>query len=137
MKEIDKRVDVLVDELGCSIAEALDVLATDKEIDRGKKRFDFDLSPEEERKAKKYCNVTEHKKPTVYNFNQRKTRKESPTKQMIISVVAETLKGHFEKVIVTNNQKTIMFTDNENYFTIDLKQATKKTIDKVKAVFGE
>lgn len=137
MQELNERVDVLVDNLGCSIAEALDVLATDKEIDRGKKRFDFDLSLEEERKAKKYCNVTEHKKPTVYNFNQRNTRKENPTKQMIISTVAETLKNHFDKVIVTNNQKTIMFTDNENYFTIDLKQATKKTIDKVKAVFGE
>lgn len=136
MTDFDKRVDTIVDELGCSIAEAIELLQTDKEIDRGKKRFDFDLSPEEEKKAKKYCNVTEHKKPTVYKFD-KKPRKENPTKQKIIKLLAETLKPHFETVVVPNNQKYIVFTDGVSYFTLDLKQATPKTLDKVKQQIRE
>ena len=70
---MDKKIDELVDTLGCSIAEAKDIIEQDKIIDKGGRTY-FDLSKEEEKQAKKWGNVTT-KKPTVYKFEKKKTAK--------------------------------------------------------------
>ena len=48
---MDKKT-LLMEKLGCSEAEALDIIACDKAIDKGEK-MDFDLSKEQQKIAKK------------------------------------------------------------------------------------
>lgn len=57
--------------LGFSDEEIAEVLADDKAIDQGK-RMPFDLTPEEEKKVKKYANADEHKKPVERVKRERK-----------------------------------------------------------------
>ena len=47
-----KRIDELVDLLGCSMVEAQQIIEDDKKIDKGE-RVAFDLSKEDEKKALK------------------------------------------------------------------------------------
>ena len=54
MTNEDDRIDQIVDLLGCSIEEAKQVIADDKAIDKGE-RMSFDLTPEQEKRAKKYA----------------------------------------------------------------------------------
>ena len=72
-QEEDKRVDELVDLLGCSIVEAEQIIADDKKIDKGQE-VDFGLTKEQEKQALKYANVKEHKKPTVYKFDKKEKK---------------------------------------------------------------
>ena len=75
----DEMVDELVDKLGCSIAEAEQILIDDKKIDRGQ-AVDFGLTKEQERAALKSANVKTHRKPAVYKFD-KKERKELHAKK--------------------------------------------------------
>ena len=97
--------------LGVSDSEADDILASDKAIDQGK-RVDFDLSPEQEKLAKKFANAGTRKAPTVYKFDQKK-RKENPTKAGIIEYLSECLKENgenaCENVEITNKERQIAF----------------------------
>ena len=128
MTDHEKRVEQLVDLLECSIFEAEQIIADDKKIDKGE-RVDFDLSVEEEKQAKKWANVREHKKPTVYVHTQRE-RKTDTTKVSIIDVIFQAV-SHFPKAKIVKPEKTIMFMDNNNdIYTIDLGKATKKTYDR-------
>ena len=128
MTDHEKRVDQLVDLLECSIAEAEQIIADDKKIDKGE-RVDFDLSVEEEKQAKKWANVREHKKSTIYVHTQRE-RKTDTTKVSIIDVIFQAV-SHFPKAKIVKPEKTIMFMDDNNdIYTIDLGKATKKTYDR-------
>ena len=93
MTEKEKaHIDHLVDTLGCSLAEAIDIVEKDKIIDKGG-RTEFDLSKEAEKMAKKFANVGTRKAPTVYKFDKKENRKANPTKEGIIEVLAETLRN--------------------------------------------
>ena len=52
----ETQVERIMRNLKCSRAEAEDILAEDKKIDRGE-RVDFDLDPQAEKAAKKYANA--------------------------------------------------------------------------------
>ena len=127
-----------------------EMLEDDKATDKGV-IHEWDLSPEEHKKAMKYANVDEHKKPTqtkakasaeptttaerktptVYNWNtEGKKPKANPTKEQIISAVAQFLTEHgeigCENVEITNKQGKISFTMGENSFSFSLTQHRKK-----------
>lgn len=112
--------------LGVSSEEADEILACDKEIDRGK-RMEFDLDPETEKMAKKFANVTE-RKPTVYNFTKRE-RKANPTKGGIIAELATFLTENSgfatENVEITNKERQIAFKIGEDCFELTLVQKRK------------
>lgn len=131
MTDHEKRVDELVDLLGCSIIEAEQIIADDEKINKNQK-VDFGLSEEEEKKALKYANVREHKKPkkpTVYQFD-KKEQKIDQSKKSIIDLLFEVVANQ-PKAKITNPHKTIMFMDEKgDIYTIDLGKATKKTYEK-------
>lgn len=112
--------------LGMTEEEIEDVLRCDKEIDRGK-RMNFDLDPETEKAAKKYCNVGTRKTPTK---SEPKKRKENPTKAGIISEIAKFLaedsENACENVTITNAERQIAFTIGENSYEFTLVQKRKK-----------
>lgn len=124
MTEQDKRIDEIVDSLGCSIAEAMDILKADKAIDKGE-RMEFDLPPEQEKMAKKYCNVREHKKSVAYNWNKRQ-RKENVTKKGIIQELFDYLQSQgYADLAITNAERQIAFAVGEDKFELTLVQKRK------------
>ena len=117
--------------LDASAAEADEILKADKAIDRGE-RVSFDLSPEQEKIAKKFANVDtkKRKKPTVYNLDARgKARKENPTKASIIAELAKFLTENSENacemVEITNKERQIAFKIGENAYELTLVQKRK------------
>ena len=127
MTDYEKRVEEMVDLLGCSIAEAEQVLADDKSIDKGE-RMSFDLSKEAEKKALKLANATEHKKPAVYKFDKRE-RKENTPKRTVIAEIYEFLveNAQFspENVEILNKERQISFDYAGEKFEITLTQKRK------------
>ena len=132
--------------LGYSDEQIQEMLMDDKAVDRGE-IMEWDLTPEEHKKAMKYANVQEKKaKPaekaeksaetakkkgaTNYNFDtSTKKRKENPTKSNIIALLATILaeNGDFsaENVEITNKERQIAFVVGENAFELTLVQKRK------------
>lgn len=125
-----KAVDNLIDKLGLSIAEAVDVIQKDKIIDKGG-RTEFDLSKEQEKQAKKFANAGTRKTPVAYKWNtaDKPKTKANPTKEGIISIIAESLKNcglEIENLEIPNKGKLITFTLGGNNFKLDLVQQRAK-----------
>ena len=112
------KVDNLVDKLECSIDEAVDILDADKAIDRNEK-VDFDLSPEEHKKAMKLANVCEHTMTT----KTTRTKKIDDEKKAVIAGIAEFLGQcdvNCENISISNVDREIKFTVGANKYTITL-----------------
>lgn len=124
MTDHEKRVDELVESLGCSIFEAEEILAVDKTIDKGG-RTDFDLSKEDEKKALKYANVKTKKKPMIPNLTKRE-KKPDPTKEGVIQAIFDFLveKG-YENVEITNKTKLISFKIADDSYEFNLIRKRK------------
>ena len=133
---VDKRIEACR-KLGMSEEEIQAMLDEDKRIDRGEV-MDWDLSPEEHKKAMKYANSDEkkRKKPeksgeTAYNFdNSGKKRKENPTKEGIITKIFNFLCGlsefSIENVEILNKERKILFKIGEDWYSFTLtKHRTK------------
>lgn len=120
--ELDK-VDELVESLDISIAEAVDIIKADKEINQGK-RVEFDLSAEEEKAAKKYANSTEKTKKAPPK------RAEDAVKRGFIAEIAQFLVENYktaENIEVVNPERIISFEfDNEKYEIILQKKRKPK-----------
>jgi len=126
----DKRIEAAM-KLGMSREDALAMLAEDKRIDRGEV-MEWDLPPEEHKKAMKYANSDEKKKkaPTAYNFDTSgKKRKENPTKAGIIAELAKFLTENSEyateNVEITNKERQIAFKIGDTGFELTLVQKRK------------
>lgn len=129
LKEKDKQawIDKNMKLMGWTQEEAESVWEADRAIDKGE-RVDFDLSPEQEKEAKKYMNAGTRKVPANYKFDQRK-RKENPTKAGIIAelatFLAENSENACENVEITNKERMIAFKVGENCYELTLTQKRK------------
>ena len=117
--------------LGMTDAEIADVIASDNAIDKGEK-MPFDLTPEQEKEAKKYTKAGTRKAPTVYkmdNTDGKRSRKENPTKAGIIAelakFLAENSENACEMVEITNKERQIAFKIGENAYELTLVQKRK------------
>lgn len=110
--------------LKVSEKEADEILEYDKRIDKGE-RVEYDLSPELEKMAKKFANVTTHKKPMVLDTKPRE-RKADDVKIGLVESLFNHLNGNenikCENVTITNKSKTISFVLNGETYEIDLKR---------------
>lgn len=114
--------------LDCTEEEAIDVVETDKIIDKGG-RTPYDLSKEKEKLAMKISAVDIRRSDKVDN-KRGKVRAENPTKSGIISEIAEYLKENCgfacENVEITNKERQIAFKCGDNDYEITLVQKRKK-----------
>lgn len=109
--------------LGCSEAEADDIIALDKAIDKGEK-VDFDLTPEQQKEVKKYRAVGTRK--TDKTQPSERKRKENPTKATVIAEIAQFLtENGYESVEITNKERQIAFKVGENAYEFTLVQKRK------------
>ena len=106
--------------LGLSSEEADQVLADDREVDRGKKH-EWDLSDAEHKKAMKQANADEHKKPKE---PIKRERKANPTKGGIIASLAEFFTQNedisAQNVAITNAERQISFEIGDQKYEITL-----------------
>ena len=124
---------------GMTDAEIQQVLLDDKAVDRGQ-IMEWDLPPEEHKKAMKYANSDEKKKKTAekgekkgktaYNLDATgKKKKENPTKASIIAEIAKFLtemsENACENVTITNKERQIAFRIGENDYEFTLVQKRK------------
>lgn len=119
----ESQKEKLVRLLGCSEAEADDIIASDKAIDKGEK-VDFDLTPEQQKEVKKYRAVGTRK--TDKTQPSERKRKENPTKATVIAEIAQFLSENgYEMVEITNKERQIAFKVGENAYELTLVQKRK------------
>jgi hypothetical protein len=130
-QNIEPQVLKMMRLLRCDEAEARQVIADDKAIDKGEK-MPFDLTPEQEKVARKYTKCGTRKAPTVYqldNTGGKRSRKENPTKASIIAELAKFLQEQSENacvnVEITNKERQIAFKIGENDYELTLVQKRK------------
>jgi hypothetical protein len=114
---MDSQIERIMRSLKCSRAEAEEILAEDKKIDRGE-AVDFDLSAEEHKRAMKNANTgTRESKGEKTARKQR----ENPTKEAIIAEIANFLaeKG-YNSVEITNKTRQISFKFGEDAYDLTL-----------------
>lgn len=119
----DSQKERIMRSLGVSEAEAEEIIAFDKAIDRGE-RTEYDLDPDKEKEAKKMANVRNHRTTGVYNLNKRE-RKANPTKASIIAELCAFLTENSENVTITNKERQIAFRIGENDYELTLVQKRK------------
>ena len=122
-----------------SDAQIEEMLEDDKAVDRHAP-LPWDMTPEEHRRAMKYANVDEHKKPakppekkspTVYNWStEGKPKTQNITKEALVSTLAQFLAENADlgcdNVEITNKQGKVSFKVGDNDFTFSLTQHRKK-----------
>ena len=112
--------------LGMTEKEIADVIKSDEAIDKGEKLFE--LTAEQEKASKQARNSGTRKAPTVYkldNEDGKRSRKENPTKAGIIQYLFECLKD-YDNVVITNKERQISFSCDDNNFELTLVQKRKK-----------
>ena len=106
--------------LGISEAEALDIIKTDEQIDKG--ADPFPLTAEQKKLEKKMRQAD--RKPTAYKFTTRE-RKKNETKSDLIAEIAEFLKEKVENLAIPNAERMISFEKDGKKFEITLIQKRK------------
>ena len=113
--------------LGYSDAQIEEMLEDDKAVDRGEE-LPWDMSKEEHKKAMKYANADEHKKPTVYKFDKRERKENAPKKTIIDAIYAFLCENDAfspTNVAILNKERQISFDFANEKFEITLTQKRK------------
>lgn len=107
--------------------EARDILAYDKAVEAGEKT-PYDLSPEQEKAARKYAHTGTRKVPTAYKFTPRQ-RKPNATKGGIIAELADFMEHNSNFAVadltITNKERQIAFKIGDDSFELTLVQKRK------------
>lgn len=114
---MNERIEKMMKTLGLTEQEAWELLADDAKVDKGQKMA-FDLTPEQEKNAKK-ARATGTKKPTAYKFENRK-RKENPEKRDILKALFELAEDCWDNAELVNPERQIDFHLNGNHYSITL-----------------
>ena len=114
---MESQIERIMRNLKCSKAEAEEILAEDKKIDRGE-RVEFDLDPQAEKLAKKYANTGTR---TAKEGKTARKPKENPTKEGVIAAIANFLaENGYNSVEITNKTRQIAFKIGEDDYEITL-----------------
>ena len=114
---MNERIEKMMKTLGLTEQEARELLADDAKVDKGQKMA-FDLTPEQEKNAKK-ARATGTKKPTAYKFENRK-RKENPEKRDILKTLFELAEDCWDNAELVNPERQVDFHLNGNHYSITL-----------------
>ncbi len=110
----------LMKTLGISEAEALDIIKTDEQIDKG--GDPFPLTTEQKKLEKKMRQAD--RKPTTYKFTTRE-RKKNETKGDLIAEIAQFLTKKVENLAIPNAERMISFEKDGKKFELTLIQKRK------------
>jgi hypothetical protein len=114
---MDTQIERIMKNLKCSRAEAEEILAEDKKIDRGE-RVAFDLDPEAEKAAKKFANTGTR---TAKEGKTARKAPENPTKEGVITAISHFLtENGYNSVEITNKTRQIAFKIGEDAYELTL-----------------
>lgn len=105
--------------LGMTEEEIAEILEEDKAIDRSgvsDKVFDWEMDPEEHKKAMKLANSDEKKT----SDKKKRERKEDPVKRGIIQTLFDCLDENYQQAKIDNPERVITFWANGNPYQITL-----------------
>ena len=123
--EYEQTIEKHIKLLGCTREEAIDIIETDKIIDKGG-RTQYDLSKEEEKLAMKISGVSERKAKSADN-KRGKVRAENPTKADLIKFLFDSLTEYdCQNLNITNKERQIAFSVGDNDYELTLVQKRKK-----------
>ena len=123
--EYEQTIEKHIKLLGCTREEAIDIIETDKIIDKGG-RTQYDLSKEEEKLAMKISGVSERKAKSADN-KRGKVRAENPTKADLIKFLFESLTEYeCQNLNILNKERQIAFSVGDNDYELTLVQKRKK-----------
>lgn len=116
----EKRIAMLMKKLDITREEALELEGYDADVNKGKKT-QYDLTPEQEKVAKKMTHVTEYAK----SASVKRERKPNELKEAIVAelanYLAEEAQGQmYEDVTITNKSRMIAFSVNGKRFELAL-----------------
>lgn len=114
---MNEQIQKMMKNLGLTEQEARELLADDAKVDKGQKMA-FDLTPEQEKNAKK-ARATGTKKPTAYKFENRK-RKENTEKRDILKAIFELAEDCWDNAELVNPERQVDFHLNGNHYSITL-----------------
>lgn len=105
--------------LGMTEEEIAEILEEDKAIDRSgvsDKIFDWEMNPEDHKKAMKLANSDEKKT----SDKKKRERKEDPVKRGIIQTLFDCLDENYQQTKIDNPERVITFWANGNPYQITL-----------------
>ena len=114
---MNEQIQKMMKNLGLTEQEARELLADDAKVDKGQKMA-FDLSPEQEKNAKK-ARATGTKKPATYKFENRK-RKENPEKRNILETFYELALNRWDNAELVNPERQVDFHIGGNHYSLTL-----------------
>ena len=114
---MNEQIQKMMKNLGLTEQEARELLADDAKVDKGQKMV-FDLTPEQEKNAKK-ARAIGTKKPTAYKFENRK-RKENTEKRDILKALFELAEDCWDNAVLVNPERQVDFHLNGNHYSITL-----------------
>ena len=112
---MDKQVEKLMKALDITEAEALEVIETDKAIDKG--ADPFPLTQEQKKAVRKATQAD--RKPTVYNFSKRE-RKADEDKATLVNALFTAILPMCETYEVVNSEREFLFTYNGKKYKVVL-----------------
>ena len=129
MKREQADIEKIMKNLDVSEAEAKEILAYDKAVDRGT-ATDYDFTPDELKVSKKMRATGTRKTPTVYKLENGKQRKTNPAKEAIIAELAtfltEKSENECKNVNITNKTRQVAFEIGDKSYEITLVEKRKK-----------
>ena len=111
---MEKKIENLINVLGCSREEAIDIIESDKRIDKGEKLFE--LTDEQKKVEKKLKNAGVK---TVYTF-QKRERKADEDKATLINTLFSAVLPICDTYEVTNAEREFLFTYNGKKYKVVL-----------------
>ena len=92
---METKIEKLINALGCSRAEAIDIIESDRKIDNGEKLFELSAEQEKASKQARQADRT----PTVYKLDNtagKRSKKADNDKQEIVGRLTSTLENWFK-----------------------------------------
>lgn len=121
---MEEKILNMMNLLGITREEAIEVIQCDEDIDRNKK-MDFDLTPEQEKNAKK-MRTTGTRAVDAYGKVRTRERKADEDKRFLINIISECLQNAaVGDIDITNIEREINFVCNDRKFKIVLSAPRK------------
>ena len=121
-KDKDKQIEKLVNLLGCSMSEALDIVQSDYRIDKGEKLFE--LTPEQ-KKAAKSATITMSGKARKKRKKTKRTKKKDINKLSLMNNIIDSLNNCAQDINVINPEREITFVYNDKKYKLVLSAPRK------------
>ena len=118
-KDKDKQVEKLVNLLGCSMSEALDIIQSDYRIDKGEKLFE--LTPEQKKNAKSATITTSGKA----RKKTERIKKSDSDKLSLMNNIINSLNNCVQDINVINPEREITFMYNAKKYKLVLSVPRK------------